>query len=291
MHQNPLATHDPQFTQHITSSVSNYNSIPVDTTSITYPSTHDVKFHITKLKSSKAPGSDSVHNVLIKKLPYSALVYLTFIICCCFKLSYFPSAWKTAKVIAVKKPGKNPSEVTSYRPISLLSSLSKILEKIIVSCLNQHINNNNILPEEQHGFRQRKSTCHHLHHIRNHVRNNLSQRLSTGMILVDVEKAFDRVWHNALIFKLINFNFPKHIVQLLHNYLENRSFVVNVAGKRSQSYDVPFGVPQGSCISQILYNIYTADTPQLPDCHRALFADDIAFYVSSSLRKEITIPL
>lgn len=139
------------------------------------------------------------------------------------KLSYSPSSWKLANVIPIKKPGKNGSQPTSYRPISLLSSISKILEKLVLSFIKNHIDENQLNPSDQHGFVKRKWTVHQLQRLTNHIRHglNLSQKQSTGMILLDVERTFDRVWHSGLIKKMINMRFPRHLITMIHNFLLN----------------------------------------------------------------------
>jgi hypothetical protein len=98
-------------------------------------------------------------------------------------------------------PGKNPALVTSYRPISLLSSISKVLERIILKRLLAHVNENNNIPEKQHGFKSGKSTTHQLFRIVNYIRKKFKiNHQSTGMVILDVEKAFDRVWHSGLLY-------------------------------------------------------------------------------------------
>ena len=290
-HVNPLANEHPDFTSEVADEVQRYLDTHHDLQNIEYPSVSDVKTLIRRLKTTKAPGIDRVHNTLVKQLPHYAVLYLHFIVCCCLKLSYFPAKWKHAKVIPIKKPGKNPVEITSYRPISLLSSISKILEKILVERINKHIVANDILPNEQHGFRAGLSTNHQLYRLKNHIHTKLRNGQSTGIVFCDVEKAFDRVWHDGLVLKMIRHRFPVYIVRIINNFIRNRTFEVNVSNKNSTTHCLPFGVPQGSCCSPILYNIYISDCPRLTDCDIAFYADDTAFFKSSSLRAEITIPL
>lgn len=153
------------------------------------PSRSESELHIKSLKNTKATGIDKVHNSLIKNLPRHGVLYLHLIILSCFKLGYFPKAWKCVRVVAISKPGKKKSDPASYRPISL----SKILEKAILKRLNSHINERNIIPRDQCGFVPGKSTSTQLFRIKNHIHQalNSSPNLSTGMILIDVEKAFD----------------------------------------------------------------------------------------------------
>lgn len=247
----------------------------------------EIEKTIRKLKNSKAPGLDSIHNSLVKKLPPIGILWLGLIINLCLKLSYFPSAWKTAKVIGIKKPDKPPDDPGSYRPISLLSSLSKILERIILTRLKKHIADNNVIPPQQHGFREKHSTTTQLFAITSSIKASLHDGLSTGMVLMDIEKAFDRVWHNGLVFKLIATRTPKYLISIIHSFLQNRTFRVHMSNDKSASKDIRFGVPQGAVLSPTLYSIYTHDIPLDTECTTALFADDTAFYTSSRYAKTI----
>lgn len=112
----------------------------------------EVAQNIRRLKSSKAPGMDEIRNILLKKLPPLGFVYLALIFNACLRLSYFPTQWKHAKVIGIKKPNKLPSDPASYRPLSLLSKLGKLFERIILERLTKHLSDNNIIPEQQHAW-------------------------------------------------------------------------------------------------------------------------------------------
>jgi hypothetical protein len=240
-----------------------------------------IQVYVRKLKNSKAPGIDKIHNRLLKNLPVRGIKYIHFIICMCLKLSYFPEKWKEAKVVAIHKPGKDPTKSSSYRPISLLSSISKLLEKTYLYQINIHLENNNILPDEQYGFRAFRSTTHQLAKSTTHIKKKLSQKASTGMVLLDVEKAFDRVWHCGLLYKLITIKIPSNIIRIIHSFLINRQFYVEINGKKSAKHLIPFGVPQGAASSPTLYNIYTYDIPHHRKAKLGIFADDTAISVSS----------
>lgn len=275
-HENPLSNNDPQFTAEVEQTVTDFLSVDPDLNDLDFPNQEEIMANVKRLKTSKAPGMDKVHNTLIKRLPPQAISYLTLIICCCLKFSYFPSKWKSASVIPIRKPGKDASLCTSYRPISLLSSLSKILERVILNRMNKHTENDEVLPTAQHGFRSFYSTTSQLHRVTERLRSNLRRKRTTGVLLFDIEKAFDRIWHDGLIYKMIQLRYPKYIIHMICSFIKNRKFRVVLNSYSSCDKYIPAGTPQGAVLSPSLYNIYTSDVPTFPDCMTAFYADDSA---------------
>lgn len=237
---------------------------------------------IKSLKNYKAPGPDKLQNILIKKLPRKAIVMLNFIFNACLKTSYFPNEWKIANVIAIAKPIKDLTHPQNYRPISLLSALSKVFEKLILKRINAFIEQHNCIQDFQFGFRPQLSTTHQLARVTHEIKNALDLKQSTGVILFDGEKAFDTVWHEGLLHKLFSLNFPVYIVKIIQSFLCNRKFSVSIKNTQSETKSIPAGVPQGSCLSPTLYNLFISDLPTSPTCETALFADDLAIYHSSA---------
>lgn len=285
-HTNPLSEHNKSFTKHVNATVNRFMrnctyAAPELTTAT------EVTEIARSLKNPKSPGLDKVHNRLIKNLPPIGFLYLTLIINSCLHLSYFPLPWKHAKMIPIRKPGKPPQNPSSYRPISLLSSLSKILERVILRRLNAHLTSNNVIPDQQHGFRANHSTTTQLQRITSHIKTSLRQKLSIGLVSLDMEKCFDRVWHNGLIYKLIMTNTPHYIIKIIHSFLQNRTFQVSVNNHLSNTHSISFGVPQGSVLSPTLYNIFIHDIPQIQNCQLALYADDTALFCTSRFAKHI----
>ncbi len=290
VHQNPLENSKPSFSNKILNQVTNIMQTRNDDILPDYPTENEISLEIKNLKISKSPGFDRIHNSLVKQLPRKGVLFLHLIIMAwaCLKLSYFPDSWKKANVVPIHKPGKSPCQATSYRPISLLSSLSKILERIVLKRINDHIDDNNIIPPEQHGFRKQKSTAHQLIKIVTHIKNSFKiNTSSTGMIFLDVEKAFDRVWHTGLLYKLLKFRFPIYLIKFIRSYLSNRQFQVTVKNKKSTIRNMLFGLPQGGVLSPTLYNIFTADIPKHAECILSLFADDTSILSTSTHFKTI----
>lgn len=224
----------------------------------------EVKKTIKHTRNMKAPGFDGLFNVQLKKLGPKAYSLFASIFNRCLELGYFPVQWKVAKVIPILKPGKDPTNPKSFRPISLLSSISKLFERLIYHRALEVTELNDILLEEQFGFRKDHSTVHQLQRVTNYIKEHKAVSKSTVIALLDIEKAFDNVWHEGLIHKLIQYNFPVYLVKILQNYLSQRSSHVSIGSTLSDVYEVNAGVPQGSILGPLLYNLYTSDIPPLP---------------------------
>ncbi|GFR12534.1 probable RNA-directed DNA polymerase from transposon X-element [Trichonephila clavata] len=138
---------------------------------------------------------------MLKKLPLITIFKITNVISNMFNKRYFPTSWKTAVIVPILKPGKDPTDPQSYRPISLLPVLSKIAEKIIQTRLKDHLEKFNILIPEQHGFRPRLSTTHQLLRVVEFIKEANDRNQCTAAVFFDIQKAFDRVWQTGLLFK------------------------------------------------------------------------------------------
>lgn len=207
----------------------------------------------------------------------------------CLKLAYFPRRWKLSKVVPILKPNKCSNLATSYRPISLLPTLSKVFEQTILTRLQIHIDAHQILPDIQFGFRSRHSTIHQLARITEDVTKHFAWNMKTMMLSLDIEKAFDSVWHDNLITKLHAIQLPLYLLKTLQSYLTNRQFYVTIDSTNSEVHDIPAGVPQGSLLSPILFNIYTSDLPELPPgVKMGLYADDAAIWTSGRRINSLT---
>jgi hypothetical protein len=184
------------------------------------------------------------------------------------------------KVVAIPKPGKDHSLPGSYRPITLLPTVGKIFEKLLLSRMLEFESENQILINQQFGFRSKHSTTQQVLRITETVSLRFNENKSTAMTLLDIEKAFDSVWHDALLHKLHSNGFPMYQIKMIVSFLENRVSYVAVNGKNSEKYDVPAGVPQGSPLSPFLFNIFINDIPIPKHCKAATFADDTALISS-----------
>ncbi|KAL4120060.1 hypothetical protein QTP88_012803 [Uroleucon formosanum] len=183
----------------------------------------EIRGIIKKLANGKSPGHDLITNKIIKNLPAKTIIYLTHIYNATLRLSYFPTTWKSSVIITILKPGKPPENPSSYRPISLLPVLGKVLEKILLKRVSVITNENKNLPNFRFGFRASHSTTHQLHRLADTISTALETKKYCAGVFLDVAKAFDTVWHEGLLFKLKTL-FPAPYYLLLKSYLDNRTF-------------------------------------------------------------------
>lgn len=197
------------------------------------------------------------------------------------RLPYFPTIWKLAVVIIIPKVGKPKNLATSYRPISLLPTLGKLFEKLILLRIRPILREHQIIPTTQFGFRLGHSTIHQVHRLTDTIASALERKQFCAGLFLDVAQAFDKVWHDGLLFKLKEF-MPAQLYLIIKSFLENRSFTVRQGNSFSSKFNITAGVPQGSDLAHDLYNIFTADIPRTPNTLLAAFANDTALLSSSN---------
>ncbi|CAG9133710.1 unnamed protein product [Plutella xylostella] len=240
---------------------------------------------IHDLEMKKAPGFDLITAEILRNLPKKAIMYMTALINAVLRTGYYPNIWKVSQIVMVLKPGKPPHLTSSYRPISLLPVLSKLLEKVISTRLNECISENSSIPEHQFGFRRNHATIEQVHRVCEHIRNALENKKYCSGVFLDVQQAFDKVWHSGLLYKMKRI-LPHNLYSILKSYLEDRIFYVKLNDAYSCFYDIKAGVPQGSILGPSLYLLYTADVPESESVMTATFADDTAVLTSNEDRVE-----
>ena len=163
----------------------------------------------------------------------------------------------------IAKPGKDKKMVQSYRPISLLSCLSKLLERIIAKRLSSYMEQNKLFAETQSGFRAGKMTSEHILSLTERSFLAFKNQQTVTSIFLDAEMAFDKCWQNGIRYKLKkNLNLPDRFIRLLSSFLTNRSLKVFHNGCWSKEVFLRAGTPQGSPLSPLLYLIMVNDIPQ-----------------------------
>ena len=252
----------------------------------------EVKWHIKQLKNSST-GPDNIHNRCLKNHTQLLLHHMTNLFNITIEKGYIPSIWKKANIILLLKPKKDKKHPASYRPISLLSCMGKLLEKIIKHRLTAEIERRNILPEHQAGFRAKKSTIYNIVRLERYAKEQLKQDRQAAVILFDIKAAFDSVWHDGLIYKLNNLRLPQYLIRYIIAFLSKRTASVELENILSYPFQLKSGTPQGSPLSPLLYIIYTADSMNgiPPHTEHGLFADDTALWTSSNRTSNLTIRL
>lgn len=244
-------------------------------------SVEEVRKEIKLMNAKKTPGFDLITGLVLKHLPRKALIKLTNILNASFRLRFVPGVWKVAEVIMLLKPGKEPHEVASYRPISLLPVLSKLFERILLSRLKPIIERKQLIPNHQFGFRKKHSTIDQVHRIVNIIEKSLEEKKVCSAVFLDIGQAFDKVWHEGLLYKLKKM-LPKQFTEILQSYLTGRYFRVKYEDSYSDLREIKAGVPQGSVLGPVLYLLFTSDIPNLEENTTATFADDTALLAVDS---------
>lgn len=281
VHVQNVGMGDPSHDAFVQETVHDFLSENLTTESLLVTSVEEVKNVVRGLKNGKSPGLDSVRSLVFKNLSLRGLQFYTSILNASFRLSYFPNAWKTAKIIPICKPGKPPDEPGSRRPVSLLPIPGKVCESIVCTRLENVIQEKNLLPDRQFGFRKRHSTTHALLNFTNEVRESFREGKTMVAVGLDIEKAFDTVWLQGLIFKLMKFGFPQEIVKYIQSYVTDRKFRVSINDVLSDETMISQGIPEGSVLGPILFDIYVSDIPTVPFTTLDMFADDTTVKANS----------
>ena len=214
-----------------------------------------VRIARTELKNGKTPDLDNVYNIILKKAigtGFCKVLAQAFSIS--LKQGFIPHVWNVAVLCTLIKPDKPPSQTTSYRPITLLSAIMKLFERVIEKRLRKNLEDNGFFSKYQSGFRKSKSTDDHLFRLSQTIMESFNRGEHAIVAFLDVEKAFDNVWY-----KIYQLDLPTKLCRWLSDFLVGRVILV----KRFLSPNVypKAGVPQGSNLSQLLYLIYVNDMP------------------------------
>ena len=234
---------------------------------------------LKSFETKKSQDLDGISINLLKFISHSVSIPLSHVFNLSLSTGIFPNKLKTSRAVPIHKSGRTDL-CDNYRPISLLSMLSKILEKIVSLQLINHLELNKLIYKHQYGFQRNKSTEHHLLHMSNFISTAINENKYCIGVFLDLKKAFDVCSHQILIKKLKKLGVNGTALNWFKSYLANRKQVVDINGKISETKDIPISVLQGSILGPILFLCYINDMPGSTLLYTLLFADDTACLAS-----------
>lgn len=237
--------------------------------------THEELKKALNQTKNTCPGPDDIPYSFLKSLSKELLDELLGIMNQSFKTGEVPEAWKMGLVVPVYKPGKDKKAVTSYRPITMLSCIGKTLERVIQRRLEYVVESRGLLSASQCGFRRGQGTLDVLLRLEHTIRKALAAKEICIVTYIDLKSAFDTVWGEGLIYKLIQNGLKGPLIKWLNNYFLERTIKVQVAGSVSEPVKLIAGTPQGAVLSPILFNLMLQDIPQEDGIIQHIYADDI----------------
>ena len=240
-------------------------------------STNGIKKMVATLKPHKAAGPDCIRPLILKELRDTIAPILQVIFTRSFKTGKLPSDWKKANAVPVFKKGSKQLPV-NYRPVSLTCICCKLMEHIIVSQISRHLDDNNILNKNQHGFRRGLSCETQLVEFVHELHQGTIKGGQVDAIVMDFSKAFDKVAHNRLMHKLDKYGIQGNTAAWIKDFLSERTQQVVVDGEFSGQVPVTSGVPQGSVLGPVLFLLFINDITEGVTSDMRLFADDTIIY-------------
>lgn len=256
---------------------------------------------IMSLKNTNSVGPDEVSTKILKFTADLVSSIISYIINVSFEQGIFPNTLKLFMVKPLHKKGSK-SSMDKYRPVALLSVMSKIFEKIFQKRLVRFLNKFNIIKDQQFGFQKNKSTTMAVYTLVKHVTSLIDNRQPAVVIFFDMTKAFDFVDHQTLLNKCQYYGIRGPAQDWIKSYLDRRKQFVRleknidtaIESFDSSTREVRFGVPQGSVLGPLLFLLYINDLTQITSYQTTLFADDISIIVSNnkdSIEKEVNVTI
>ena len=241
---------------------------------------------LEKLERFKSCGSDDIHSYVLKETAEAMATPLALIFQKSLDEGICPEEWKCANVTPIHKKGDR-AEPSNYRPVSLTSQVCKVLESIVRDRIVQHLDENDLLNDAQHGFRAGRSCLTNLLDTLEQWTEIIDEGDSIDVAYLDFRKAFDLVSHEHLIYKLSKYGIKGQILNWIKDFLKDRTQRVVIRGTASSPRKVTSGVPQGSVLGPILFLIFINDLPIELLTKLSLFADDSKLFarILSNKRK------
>ena len=255
--------------------------VSVEPHSLDIPTIHELDVYkiLSNLDTSKATGPDEIGNRILKEIASPISRPLCRLFNKCLSAGTFPDIWKTARVTVLHKKG-DMDKCENYRPISILCCISKVFEKLIYNHVYCYLDRYNILTDRQSGFRPNDSTVKQLVSICHRIYSCLDDGDEILSIFLDFRKAFDKVWHRGLIWKLEQIGITGRLLLIFESYITNRQQYVSIDGSNSGSRTIHSGVPQGSVLGPLLFLIFINDICNDVSSAIQLYADDTSLFTT-----------
>ncbi|GFV59127.1 probable RNA-directed DNA polymerase from transposon BS [Trichonephila clavipes] len=219
----------------------------------------ELNFALRAMDLRKSPGHDGIHGFMIGHLGPHGMQKLLDIFNFSWKIGRLPRDWKREIIIPILKPGKDTSTSASYRPIALTSFVCKLMERLVLARLNDHLNINGLLPSEQYGYRKGHGAVDQILYFWQRIRDAQNKKPTNPTVaaLLDMSRAFDRVWSQLLITKLHDyFSIRGRALPWISDFLWDISIQVKYNNCLSDPFAIRQGVPQGSVLSPVLFSLY-----------------------------------
>ena len=250
----------------------------------------NVREILKSLKVNKAAGVDKIPAKLIRDAEAELAPYINYLVNKSIKDNVVPAQWKVARVSPLYK-AEDRLQTENYRPISVLPVLSKVIERVVHTQLSTHLDNINYLYSHQYGFRRGRSTTQAIAQLNNWVLESMDEGKVTGLLFVDISKAFDSINHKVLLDKLKHMGMSERSLQWFKTYLAERRQCVFINGQTSETQRNTLGVPQGSILGPLLFNMYINSLPNAVETRLILYADDAVLVFPAATPNELQTAL
>ena len=231
---------------------------------------------LKNLKLGKSCGVDGIGNNVLRACASNLTEPLKMIAQKSLDTGVFPKSWKNSNVVPIFKNKGSKNSVSNYRPISLLSCMSKVVERQVYNELYNFCMENRLLSEKNSGFKKKVGTIDQLISLTTRIYQGLDKEEEIAMIFLDLSKAYDRVWHAGLLHKLEKIGIRGSLLAWFRSYLTGRTQRVVYAGHASELLELFASVPQGSILAPLLFLIFLNDIEDGIQSNISLFADDVA---------------